>query len=429
MTRARILATSSLLGFALALAAPLAAPASAAGGMEVHIDAPGDGETFQEGNTVTVSGTVAPGLATVDIIQLQVFRGVDGAMVVDETLCQPCTNGPSVPFSYRTPALAYNGPYTVVVGTAGSVIVGQLDGSAARNFALAVPPPAPTGVAAEVLPDRRVQVTWKAVAGTPDLTAYAVYRKVDVGDFMPLAGVGPGTTTFTDESVTSFTGAIQYRVVALRQGASPSTDPNSWLRTASAAAVATLPALPPTTTAGGDGQAQNTTTTTALGGVSAGGGIGGADLSRLFGNSGASVPQLPAAGPAPTLPDTGFSETLPFDPAATPNRVEGRQQGRPTTASGSADIEPGESDESNRRALLVPVAAGSVLCVTALHLRWLNRRLAVAAVEAVAAGPGASGAGGGPPSLDLEPAEPDPDAFAPSPDRVPVGAGGRSAIS
>jgi hypothetical protein len=431
MTRPRYLAISSLLGIAFVFAAPFAAgpawgatTAAAAGGMTVTIDAPGDGEVLDE-NSVSISGTVQPGLATIDVIQLHVYRG-DGTLVEDKTLCSPCTNGASVPFSHTTGALAYNGPYTVVVGAAGSMIITGADGSASRGFALAVPPPAPTGVAAEVLPDRKVRVSWRPV-NVPDLTAYAVFRKTDGGEFRALAPIGPGTTTYVDESIASHTGPVQYQIVALRQGARPSADPNSWVRSHSAPAVATLSAPPTSPPPPGQGQGQGGTTTTVLGGVQPGGGIGGADLSGLFNNSGAAVPQFPAAAPPPELPDTGYSETLPFGATTAPanpnaNKIEGRQQGRPATASGSGDVEPGESDDTNRRALLVPVAAGSVLCVTALHLRWLNRRLAMPPAGVLAGGLGPDGAAAG----DLEPAEPDPEAFAPRGDRIPVGAAGRT---
>jgi hypothetical protein len=89
----------------------------------------------------------------------------------------------------------------------------------------------------------------------------------------------------------------------------------------------------------------------------------------------------------------------------------------------SAGNEPGSS--TNRRALLVPVAAGSVLCVAALHLRWLNRRLGAYAPPARGGG-GDAGTGS-----DFEPADFDEVAFQPPephPDdfdvaRLPVGAG------
>ncbi|MCA1692336.1 MAG: hypothetical protein LC733_09105 [Actinobacteria bacterium] len=112
------------------------------------------------------------------------------------------------------------------------------------------------------------------------------------------------------------------------------------------------------------------------------------------------------------------------------SKLEGRNPGRPSSAAGSGAVEPGgDLTDSNRRALLIPVAAGSVLCVTALHLRWLSRRLVVS--------PAGSALGGG----DLEPAplETDfyDDEFAPVPDGPsgdtrpePVGAaagGGRPA--
>ncbi|MCA1673016.1 MAG: hypothetical protein LC799_12745, partial [Actinobacteria bacterium] len=104
------------------------------------------------------------------------------------------------------------------------------------------------------------------------------------------------------------------------------------------------------------------------------------------------------------------------------SKIEGRNPGRPSSAAGSGAVEPGgDLTDSNRRALLIPVAAGSILCVAALHLRWLSRRLVVSP-----AGSAASAVG------DLEPApldEFEADEFAPDPEPVGAGVGGGSSRS
>ncbi|MDQ4096290.1 MAG: hypothetical protein M3144_00255, partial [Actinomycetota bacterium] len=163
---------------------------------------------------------------------------------------------------------------------------------------------------------------------------------------------------------------------------------------------------PPTTAPQGPGV---TTTLQPGGGLQTDGAVNSVgNIGSLF-PSAAGI-QFPTATSTPGLPDTGFTEALPF--GASPElgaKVEGRQAGRSASSSGSGSLEDDDLSDSNRRALLVPVAAGSVLCVSALHLRWLNRRLAFAA----------AGAGGGAtPGPDLEP---DPDPSSRSSDLLRVG--------
>lgn len=411
-----------LLALAAAAAiAFLATPAAAAqSSLTIEYTAPGDGATVS-GSTPEVAGNVYTGVGVnVDAVRVVIARNSDGAVMLDRTVCCDDPRNGTVPFSVTAPALTRNGPYSIRVAAAGHFLLGGLavsPTSADRTFAVAVPP-APPNLAAPQLVDRSVKLTWTPGRADPDLMGYAVYRKVGSGAFQPLAGVGPTVTTYTDDKTPAAGGAVQYRVDALRQGATLSNNANDWLARPSAAVVANIPA-PPTTvpiTQPGD----TTTSTTPGGGLQPDGAVNSAsDLSSLFGSGGGvSVPSFPAPT-FPAIPDPGFSELLPFPSTSVGGKVDGRQPGASGTSSGRAglDGELGSDDESNRRALLVPVAGGSVLCVAALHLRWLNRRIATGgALKAVAAtgGPGADFA-------DLEPAEPDPEAFAP--DRQPVGAG------
>lgn len=408
-----------LLAFAAVAAIPfLSTPTASAqsSSLTIEFTSPGDGATITGTLTPEVAGNVYTGLgANVDGVRV-VITYRDGAVVADkpDVCCDNAANG-TVPFSMTAPVLARNGAYNIRATATGHFL---LDGlavaprSADRSFVMAVPP-APPNLAAPQLVDRAVKLTWTPGRVDPDLMGYAVYRKVGSGGFQPLAGVPPNVTTYTDDKTPVAGGAIQYRVDALRQGAVLSNNANDWLARPSAAVVANVPAPPatvPDTQPGG-----NTTSTTPGGGLQPDGAVTStSDLSSLFSSGGGSVPSFPTPT-IPAIPDPGFSELLPFPSSSGGGKVDGRQQAIPGDASGRSALDSEADDDSNRRALLVPVAGGSVLCVAALHLRWLNRRIAIGAIGAAAAGGPGAGMG------DLEPAEPDPDAFAP--DREPVGAG------
>jgi hypothetical protein len=403
----RRLALPSLLGIALALAwPPFAAPASA-DNLAIVIDGPSDGHVVEDGSTVTVSGRVATGLLTsVDGITVQLFTG--GSLIHQESACAPCGSDSTVSFSHTLPELDYNGRYQVRVTATGFLITSGIPvdpDSAEVGFAVAVPPEAPTNVTASHA-DGKVTVTWRAVPAYPDLVGYVVYRRSGASAFAPAsAGLAPGTTSFVDAQLPPGGGNLQYRVVAIRGGADEGA--SNWLTAESAAVPVSVPA-PPTTVPPGPG---GTTST-----LPPGGGLQSDGAVNSLGSLGSLFPsatgvQFPTATSTPGLPDTGFTETLPF--GVSPelgNKVEGRQAGRSASSSGSGSLDDGDLSDSNRRALLVPVAAGSVLCVSALHLRWLNRRLAVSAA-------GLAGGGAGP---DLEP-DPDPDGPPRSSDLVRVG--------
>lgn len=405
-----------LLAFAAVAAMPLLAapPASAQSSLSVELTSPGDGATITDTLRPEVAGNVHAGIGVnVDTVRV-VITYRDGGIVDDTTICCEEPHSGTVPFSTATPVLARNGAYSLRVGASGHFLLGGLavsPRSVDRSFFMAVPP-APPNLAAPQVVDRAVKLTWTPGRADPDLMAYAVYRKVGSGAFQPLAGVPANVTTFTDDKTPPAGGPVQYRVDALRQGAVPSNNPNDWLARASAAVVANIP-VPPTTVP--DTQpGETTTSTTPGGGLQPDGAVTAtSDLSSLFGSGGGSVPSFPTPT-IPAIPDPGFSELLPFPSGSAGGAVDGRRQAIPGDDSGRAAVDTSGDDDANRRALLVPVAGGSVLCVAALHLRWLNRRIAAGAIGAAAGGPSAEVG-------DLEPAEPDPDAFAP--DREPVGAG------
>jgi hypothetical protein len=390
----------------LVMAAPFLVAPAYADNLVVSIDGPSDGQTFTDTNTVTVSGKVATGLlVSVDSITVQVTSG--GTVLGPVAVCSgtACGSGASVPFSYSAP-FPYNGQYTVKVTATGYVLSNGLavsPSSDQRAFSVAVPPAPPTNVKA-TFANGGVTVTWKPGGSYPDLAGFVVRRKTGQGAFSPVSGaLAPTATSFTDSQPPAAGGSVQYEVVAVRQGAD-----GDYLYGESEGSVVTLPVPSTTIPPGGS----TTTSVTPGGGVQPGGAVSNvgnlSNIGSLFPS--ATGVQLPASsGPTPTLPDTGFSETLPFGASAAGTlpsgaKVDGRQPGRPSSSSGTGVLDSGEQNNSNRRALLVPVAAGCVLCVSALHLRWLNRRLA--SPSNGGPGGGSGGLGHSDVTLDELPTEP-----------------------
>jgi titin len=64
-----------------------------------------------------------------------------------------------------------------------------------------VPPTAPTGLAANVVSTTRVDLRW--ALQTSDETAVEVWRKTGTGAFVAIAFLPPGSTSYSDTSVTS----------------------------------------------------------------------------------------------------------------------------------------------------------------------------------------------------------------------------------
>ncbi|MFP5318662.1 MAG: hypothetical protein ACLGI2_10255 [Acidimicrobiia bacterium] len=411
-----------LLAFAATAVLPFLAPpaASAQSSLNVEITSPGDGASVAGTFTPEIAGNVYTGIGVdVDVIRVVLARN-DGTVLADTKVCCDQGRNGTVPFSFTAPNLSRNGPYTVRVVATGHFLINGLavtPASADRTFSMAVPP-APPNLAQPQVIDRSVKLTWTPGRADPDLMGYIVYRKVGTSPFVGIIGVAANVNTYTDDKLPpDLSGPVQYRVDALRQPAVLTDDPNKWLARPSAAVTATLPP-PPTTTPLPTQPGEPTTSTTPGGGLQPDGAVSNTDLGRLFGTGGGSVPSFPTPT-IPAIPDPGFSELLPFPEGSAGADRGGRQ--RAVTDDELGEVEAGNDlDDTNRRALLVPVAGGSVLCVAALHLRWLSRRLATGAV--VAAG---TAGGPGPGPTDLEPAEPGPDAFAP--DREPVGAGSPAA--
>jgi len=316
--------------------------------------------------------------------------GPQGASVVTAEGCDHLTGGGcktrSVQFAWPVGSLAYNGPYQAVATARGSGASLDLACVAGCNvtaepvsFKVAVAPPAPTGVVA-TFGTGAIDIGWDR-NNQPDTVGYVVERKGPTdGAYVPIgAGVaqpGGGRVSYTDPSLTQGGGAYAYEIVAVRAGGDGDMkNAKAWVQSKpSAAGSATVPG-PPAAAAG-----------PVPGFIIPPGGR--LDLGSLGGLKGGSSI---SSGP----PDTGFRQQLPYsdvptttaDPgadesqnlAAPPNQAPVPVVGHPATAGGN-------------RAVLIPIAGGAVLFVTALHLRWFSRRLGKSGSSAA-----------GPPTELLEP--------------------------
>jgi hypothetical protein len=384
----------------------LLAPPASAENLSIVIDSPADGRRFER-STVTVAGRVDTALLT-SVDHIRVIVSGFGRVVDDEDVC-PCEQGSSVPFSHTT-TLGINGPYSVRVVASGYLLASGIpveDAVAERSFTVAVRPAAPSNLRAERLADNKVQLMWGAVPAYPDLIGYLVYRGAPGAQLKPVStGLSPAVTSYIDDQPAATGGTFHYKVAAIRSGAIPG-DTSEWLTAESNLATVNVPPPPSPSTPGlspPPGSDAPGTTSASPGAA--------LDLGRFFDSTSSDVrrpaPSFPSSA---QLPDTGFSTDLPF-PNTTIGLTPGtRPNARPSLSvpQGRPSGEDGDLSDSNRRALLVPVAAGSVLCVSALHLRWLSRQLAIAPL---------------PPAADLSPAEPalEPDAEL-GMSREPVGAG------
>lgn len=403
-------AAGALLTAGLSLGWLLATPALAEN-LTLTLDSPTEGRRY-EASTVTVEGRVDTALLTnVDRVQVIITKLVDGEVVQNEAACAPCGSDSSIPFSF-TSSLGSNGPYAVRVVASGHLLLNGIpvnEASAERSFTVVVRPAAPTNLRAERLADNKVRLTWDAVPAYPDLLGYAVFRAPPGGALQPVNGVPPGTTSYIDAQPAAAGGNFEYKVASVRQGAVPGDDSEYLLAYSNLATVNVPPPPVPTTNGVSLPSGSNAPATPATGSDP---GPASLDLGQFFNSAGPSGISLPApslpSSSSIQLPDTGFDPNLPFGSGAgglpTERRPATSAPRQPTSAVDAED------ENSNRRALLVPVAAGSVLCVAALHLRWLSRRLAVSPL----------GPDGG---ADLEPAEPGLEADDLEPHRQPVGAG------
>ncbi|MFN2608241.1 MAG: hypothetical protein ABR511_10195 [Acidimicrobiales bacterium] len=360
----RSAAAGAVLAAGAALLWPLAGPASAA-------DVPGvTVATAVSGGRATVSGSaqMANFLNQLTALHVGVTSHLHPATTAscDGTGCGATLNRSSTSYSFTTPDLAYNGPYDVTVTATGQTLLdGPQDGSATGTFGVEVPPAPPADVKATVNPDRTVTVSWSRNT-EPDLVGYQVQRRpVGGSSFTAVSGAiaqpASGTTlSYTDQSTAAAGGTFEYVVLAVRPDASGHVSDRATARSARSAGASVSPPDGPNPTSG--------LTTPAgpapgVAGAAPGKGLASLDLGSFLSKATSSAPPKVSL---PTVPDNGFVSTLPL-------RVPGAADS--TSGSNDSAVVGVLRDASDRRALMVPVAAGLILCLAAFHLRWFNRRM------------------------------------------------------
>lgn len=208
------------------------------------------------------------------------------------------------------------------------------------SFSVAIPPPPVEGLTAAYDPaTKKVDLSW-AAQDDPDFLRYEVERNPPGPEgFLPL-GTATGATyadtlTLDEEH--------RYQVTAVYRGPE-----GSELRGEPSAAVAAGPDTPEPTIPDAPADRRRGT-----GGSTAGGGAAARPRTR------ATV-------------DDGFGRNLPFDPNATTSLPPTRVPAGDAAVVAQFD----DSDEDDRRGVLIPVAGGLALIVGAAHLALLSKRAA-----------------------------------------------------
>lgn len=212
-------------------------------------------------------------------------------------------------------------------------------------FSVAIPPAPVGGLEAAYNADgKKVDLTW-AAQDDPDFLRYDIERNPPGPEgFVPL---GTATNnTYTDTLPTDE--EHRYQVVAVFRG----PEPGSELRGEASDPVTAGPDSPALTVP--DAPAPNQPRDSGGGGSRTNGGGGGTARPRTL-----------------TTVDDGFGQNLPFDPSATttmpPTQVP---RGDAAVVAQFDD----DSDESDRRGVLIPVAGGLALIVGAAHMALLSKR-------------------------------------------------------
>jgi hypothetical protein len=306
----------------------------------------------------------------------------------------PCAISPTTLPRANTPrgfgvtlTIPCNGIYTVIasaVTTDNNLFLQPESASLDRRVTVAAPPPVVTGVTATAS-GRSVTVKWNdMIGGAPDLSGYAVERKIGTGVYKPLASPPAGTESYVDSDLPASAGTATYRVFATR----PSPD-GAKVSAASDEAATPFVAAPQSTTsttaaggdpasggaaAGADGSGSPASadgTGTGPGGQPASGGSGAArarvNPPQVF--AGTFLPPLlrpiTSAGPTTsTTADPGYEDALPYG---------AREQGAEDAVVPNDGMASIFTNGQPGRGMAIPVATALVLLVWALHLRMLAR--------------------------------------------------------
>jgi hypothetical protein len=353
MTRRRAaLATLTAVG---ALLLGTAGPAAAAEGPTVTVTSPGDGEVVTDANAAVAGRATTDPLHTVQSVRVTATP-VNPRWSNEVRSCDASLT-PDGGFSC-SPGLSVNDTYNVEVTATDVLLVGLTNPRtgpvATRSFKVAAPPTKPQDVRVDVAPDRRVTISWVRNS-EPDLNSYRVTRVAPGGGAPSLVAVvrQPSSgerVSAVDGAVPPTGGSYRYLVTAIRPGA-----------TAESESSLEVPAAP---TDGAPG----------AGVPGPGPGTAGGPARRPAGTRGrGGVPSfLSGLGGEQTLPARPDGEVLPAeDGFALPGAED--ESGSPDPA-----VLGTTESASNERALLVPIAAGLLLCVLAFHLRQFDRAVLAA---------------------------------------------------
>ncbi|HEX3621989.1 MAG TPA: hypothetical protein VHT97_06720, partial [Acidimicrobiales bacterium] len=334
---------------------------AADGGPVITLDQPAAASTSAS-STVTIAGSASTDLPIYQMKEVVLSVGGQTSPVTT------CTGNAACPFSWKA-TLASNGPYTVTAkATETAILLGTpLTTTQTRSFSVDAPPAKPVLDPPTVTDTRTVQLSWSRNT-EPDMLYYAVFRKDPAGTKFLQVGskvVQPPSgksVLFTDTTTTFNGGDFTYQVVAVRKGATADTEKSS---DPSTAATASVPPPPTSTTVTVPGGSTGPGTTAKPGPPA------GVDLNGFLDTRSAPISVPPITTPDP--PDPGFQSTLPFGARPAAGDVEDGSGDPAAVAPANRSTSVVSSGVSGRP--LVPVAAGLILLMLAMHMRILNRRL------------------------------------------------------
>lgn len=395
MSRRRLAAAGTLAGLFLL---GWVAPAAHAGPPTLAVSTPSSGATLASQPTVsgTASATSTGGRISGALqVAITSTAGHPGFSQTIPGWCGQSSCSFSIDVGNSGAPLAYNGQYRLSVQASESdPPVGTTQTSAWSGFfSLAIPPQAPSGLAAESSADgSSVIVSWQPNP-EPDIVGYEVTRSPAGTASWPAAVSG---TTFTDSDVSAGT-TYTYQVSALRAGATPGSTVVSL-----PSAVSATPAVPagdagPGGTASAASGGQATRAAPASGPPAAGGSSGSASPLGTYGKAPAPPPRSedlsgfdslvqrtarsqpsnpsPAPSPAPAGSADGVapgSDNPPVGPFSSgPGGLAGAQAAGPVTITYSQAYR--SHDALVRDVAAVGLAA--LLLAVAAHLLWLRREI------------------------------------------------------
>jgi hypothetical protein len=261
----------------------------------------------------------------------------------------------TVRFTSSDIELGCNGPYlATLTAKAGSPSPNARVFEMTLPFGIGVVPPSVNGLTGLLNSDRTTALDWNpayktASATPPDFLGYRIERSAGGGPYIAIGDVGSSSTAFTDAAVPAAGGEVLYRVRAMRYGPSGPDDPTLSAEAASEAISFDVAPVP-------------STSTTFRPPVQAGAPVTGSRPGQP------GQPVLPRSSTAPV--DTGYNPTLDY--GVEPGEADAVLPDD-ELAAGSV-IQRFTDDAGQRRALLVPVAAGLVLLGWAMHIRFLTRQ-------------------------------------------------------